>query len=97
MAVSLLEHGEFGEVYNMGSEDCLEIYELAALICRLMGLKDYSVQPDESRRRPWEIWHLQSNNKKLYATIPVRPGVSLPEALHRTMRDYREHGFIWTQ
>jgi len=29
MAVELLEKGEFGEVYNMGSEDGIMIYDLA--------------------------------------------------------------------
>jgi nucleoside-diphosphate-sugar epimerase len=95
MAVSLLEHGEFGQVYNMGSEHIIKIYELAELIGRLMQ-KSLTVSVDPTRFRPWEIWHLQSNNQKLYGVIPLRPKVGLEEALDRTIRDYRDHGFIWS-
>jgi dTDP-4-amino-4,6-dideoxygalactose transaminase len=32
MAVDLLERGQFGEVYNLGSEECVEIYKLAEMV-----------------------------------------------------------------
>lgn len=87
MAVSLLENGEFGEVYNMGSEDGIKIYDLAHLIGKLMGHEEITINVDQKRVRPWEIWHLQSDNTKLYGAIPVRPEVPLEEALKRTI-DY---------
>lgn len=95
MAVSLLEHGQFGEVYNMGSEETIKIYDLAHLIGKLMDFENIDIEQDESRIRPWEIWHLQSDNTKLYNTIPVRPEVSLEEALRRTINDYKINGFCW--
>ncbi|HEY4503444.1 MAG TPA: NAD-dependent epimerase/dehydratase family protein, partial [Candidatus Paceibacterota bacterium] len=67
MAVELLEKGQFGEVYNMGSEDGVKMYDLAVLIGKLMGVS-VTVKEDKSRIRPWEIWHLQSNNSKIYKT-----------------------------
>ncbi len=62
MAVELLEKGEFGEVYNMGSEDGIKIYDLAHLIGKLMGHESVEIEVDQARVRPWEIWHLQSDN-----------------------------------
>ena len=59
MAVELLEKGEFGEVYNMGSEDGIKIYDLANLIGKLMGHDSVEIEVDQARVRPWEIWHLQ--------------------------------------
>jgi len=94
MAVELLEKGEFGEVYNMGSEEGIKMYDLAVLIGKLMG-KDVTVIEDESRKRPWEIWHLQSDNTKLYQTIETRPQVNLEEALKRTIKDYEENGWCY--
>lgn len=94
MAVELLEKGEFGEVYNMGSEEGIKMYDLAVLIGKLMG-KDITVIEDESRKRPWEIWHLQSDNTKLYQTIETRPQVNLEEALKRTIKDYEENGWCY--
>jgi nucleoside-diphosphate-sugar epimerase len=87
MATELLEKGRFGEVYNMGSEEGVKIYDLARTIGKIMG-KDVEVVTDETRIRPWEIWHLQSDNGKLYSTIDARPEISLEEALKRTISDH---------
>lgn len=94
MAVELLEKGQFGEVYNMGSQDVIKIYDLAHLIAKIMG-KEITIIEDESRKRPWEIWHLKSDNKKLFNTIDRRPEVSLEEALKRTIKDYEENGWCY--
>lgn len=95
MAVELLEKGEFGEVYNMGSEEGINMYDLAKLIGELMGFARVEVVPDLSRVRPWEIWHLQSDNTKLYSVIERRPTISLREALQRTITDFCSNGRKW--
>jgi len=87
MAVELLEKGQYGEVYNMGSEEGIQIYDLAYLIGRLMG-REIEIEVDPSRFRPWDIEHLQSDNTKLYSVIDRRPEVSLKEALIRTIKDF---------
>lgn len=94
MAVELLENGYFGEVYNMGSEDVIRMYDLAKRIGKLMGV-NIEVEQDPARVRPWEIWHLQSDNTKLYDTIGARPQVSLDEALTRTINYYLANGKRW--
>lgn len=94
MAVELLEKGQFGEVYNMGSEEGIKIYDLAKKIGSLMNLEVFVVE-DESRIRPWEIWHLQSDNTKLYSVIEYRPKTSLEEALKLTIQDYEKNGFCF--
>jgi nucleoside-diphosphate-sugar epimerase len=93
MAVELLEKGELGEVYNMGSEEGIKIYDLAKLIGKLMG-KEIEVQKDKERMRPWEIWHLQSDNTKLYSVISTRPQIKLEEALKMTIKDFQKNGNI---
>lgn len=84
MAVELLEKGTFGEVYNLGSEEVIKMYDLAVLIGQLMGVQ-VKVEQDQARVRPWEIWHLQSDNTKIYSTITRRPEIILPKALLRTI------------
>lgn|SRR3990167_9104056 len=95
MAVELLEKGTFGEVYNMGSEDGIKIYDLAVMLGQIMG-KKVTVEQDPSRVRPWEIWHLQSDNTKLYSVIETRPKVSLGEALRRTVTDFYNSDSKWS-
>jgi len=95
MAVELLEKGEFGEVYNMGSEGGIKIYELAELIGKLMGHSNVEIVVDQTRVRPWEIWHLQSDNTKLYSVIGTKTPTSLEEALKRTIQYFYENGSKW--
>jgi UDP-glucose 4-epimerase len=94
MATELLEKGNFGEVYNMGSESGIKIYDLAKLIGKLCG-KEVTVVNDPSKNRPWEIWHLESDNTKLYSTIEARPRVPLTNAIQRTIDDYKKNGFCF--
>lgn len=93
MAVELLEKGQFGEVYNMGSEEGIKIYDLADEVAKIMGHKGACVLEDKKRMRPWEIWHLQSDNKKLYSVIEYKPKTSLKEALKKVVDYYKIKGW----
>lgn len=106
IAVELLERGSFGEVYNLGSETGIKMYDLAKLIGKLMGFADVKVEVDEARKRPWEIWHLQSDNMKIWKVLDTnwkeRQGimigtelVPLEEALKKTIAYYEESGRKW--
>ena len=92
MATELLEMGEFGEVYNLGAETTISVYELARVIGASMHV-DVNVVPDHSRMRPWEIWSLQSDNTKIYSTIKARPTVDLIEACRRTVLSIASTGY----
>jgi len=95
-AVELLEKGNCGEVYNMGSEKPISIYELAKLISHQMGFKrDLEIVVDKNRVRPWEIWHLQSDNTKLWQAIGKKTPLSLAGAIKRTIEWYFENGRKW--
>jgi nucleoside-diphosphate-sugar epimerase len=95
MAVELLEKGEFGEVYNMGSEEGIKIYDLAHLIGKLIGHESVEIEVDQARVRPWEIWHLQSDNTKLYSVIGDKVPTSLEEALKKTIQYFYDNGGKW--
>lgn len=103
IAVELLEWGSWGEVYNLGSETGIKMYDLAKLIGKLMGFSDVKVEEDETRKRPWEIWHLQSDNTKLFKQVYGStwpnfvdcPQVPLEEALKRTITYYESNGRKW--
>ena len=95
MAVELLEKGNFGEVYNLGSESGIKIYDLAQRIATVAGFGVIEVEVDDTRIRPWEIWHLQSDNTKIYSVIDSRPEVSLDSALKRTVDYFNNHNQRW--
>lgn len=94
MAVSLLEEGQFGEVYNLGSEESIHIYDLARLIGKLAGV-DVEVVEDPRRKRPWEIWSLESDNTKINKTITERPTRSLEEAVQIAIEYHKTNGGKW--
>lgn len=110
IAVELLEHGQFGEVYNLGLENGIKIYDLADMLGKIMGFTEVQVGRDEARVRPWEIWHLQSDNSKLAAALGFErfsPGdgdggmstafaiTPLEEALRRTIEWFGANGRKW--
>lgn len=95
MAVELLEKGQFGEVYNMGSQETIGIFDLARKIGKLMGHDDVEITQVSHRMRPWEIWHLQSDNTKLYGVIDARPDTSLDDALTATIEYFYDNGCRW--
>ena len=95
MAVELLEKGSFGEVYNMGSEDGIQIYDLGHLIGNLMGHNEVVINVDQARVRPWEIWHLQSDNTKLYSVIESRSTTNLEDSLSKTIKYFYDNGSKW--
>lgn len=94
MAVELTEKGMLGETYNLGSEEGIKIYALAKMIGIFMG-KDIFIEEDESRKRKWEIWHLQSDNSKIHEVIEARAQVSLEESVKRTIEYYMQNEDKW--
>ena len=66
MAVELLEKGNFGEVYNMGSEQGIKMYDLAYKIGEIMG-KGISIVTDPSRVRPGKFgtYNLTTQNSTI--------------------------------
>lgn len=95
IAVELVEKGRPGEVYNLGSQEGIKMYDLARMVGELLGHKKIEVIEDDSRKRAWEIWHLQSDNTKINSVVDARPEVSLPEAVARTVHYYNENPNTW--
>jgi len=65
------------------------------MIGKVMGYRGVNIAVDKKRVRPWEIWHLQSDNTKLYSVIKTRPEVSLKEALKRTVDYFHNNQCQW--
>ena len=96
IGVDLLERGQFGDVYNLGSSESVKIYDLAQRIGRLMGFAEVRVEKDEARVRPWEIWSLRASNDKAMNVVHTWPRLTpLDEALRRTIAWYQENDGEW--
>ncbi len=94
-AIELLEKGAAGEIYNLGSQGCISIEELARTIGRAMGHKEIEIEIDPKKLRPWDIERLQSDNGKIHKVVSYRPATTFPLGLSLTIDYYREHGWTW--
>lgn len=94
IAVDLLEKGQFGEVYNLGSQTGLKMYDLAVMIGKIMG-KEVTVVEDESRKRKWEIWHLQADCAKIGKVIGPQMCMTIEAAVESTIRYYENNPDKW--
>jgi len=94
MAVELMEKGEVGEVYNLGSGNTYSIREIALTIAEIMG-REPTIKIDESRLRPHDVNYLKSDNTKVYSIIKGRPQTSLKEGLKKTIDWFFENGGEW--
>lgn len=96
MAIELVTKGSPGEVYNMGSQTGIQIYDLAHLIGSIMRPGEViEIVTDSTRFRHCDIYHLCSDNAKLYTTITTRPKTLLKNALIKTVNYFKEHGNTW--
>ena len=59
-----------------------------------MGV-EVDVVADKSRVRPWEIWHLQSDNTKLWQAIGFKMLTALRPAIEKTVQYFRDNGNKW--
>jgi GDP-D-mannose dehydratase len=60
-----------------------------------MGHDSITINIDEARVRPWEIWHLQSDNTKLYSVIEKKSLTSLEDSLEKTIQYFKDNGNEW--
>lgn len=96
LAVEIIEKGDFGQAYNLGSEEGIRIYDLARHIAGLCGKGEPNIIYELSRARPREIWYLRSNNSKTKKAIgDFGPMTSLDQALCKTIDWYVSNGKKW--
>jgi nucleoside-diphosphate-sugar epimerase len=93
MVIELLEKGNPGEAYNVGSDKVYTIKQIAEIVGKLLGHKKINIKIDKSKFRPWDINKLQANTEKLYRTIKYRPQTSFEEGLKKTIEHYKQYGF----
>lgn len=94
-AVLLLESGRFGEVYNLGSTTSIQVYDLARLAAQVVGAGHIVVEQDPVKVRPWEIWHLQSDNTKIERVIGKANTYTLEQAIAACHNNYRLNNYQW--
>ena len=93
MVSELMEKGEPGEVYNLGSEKSYSVEEIAKLIGKIMD-KEIDFQVETSRLRPDDVNFLLSDNSKVYKILNNRPEFSFEEGLKETYEWFKTRNTV---
>ena len=84
----LMQRGEPGEVYNIGSGQAYSIQEILDM---LLGMTEIpiKVQVDPDRFRPVEIPIMQSDNSKMQAATGWQPTIAMEQSLADILAEWR--------
>jgi UDP-glucose 4-epimerase len=81
-----------GRVYNLGSDEHVNLLQLAELLVELNGSGRFEVVPFPPERKAIDIGDYYSDFRKIERELGWRPRVALREGLARTLEYYREAG-----
>jgi len=80
-----------GQIFNMGSDETINLRDLAALCVEANGGGQYKIIPYPADRKPIDIGDYYADYRKIRGKLGWTPRVNLREGLKRTLEFYREH------
>ena len=86
----LIQHGQAGETYNIGSGHAIPIQSLLDMILSL-STTSIKVELDPARLRPSDIPVIEADIKKLQDSIAWQPEVKLEQTLLETLNYWRNN------
>lgn len=85
------EPGAAGQVFNLGSDETINLRDLAALLITIAGEGSYEVIPFPPERKPIDIGDYYADYRFIQGRLGWSPRIALREGLARTLTFYREH------
>lgn len=92
MLLAACDEGANGGIYNLGSDERINLRELADRLIALNGGGEYRLIPFPPDRKAIDIGDYYSDWSLIRAKLGWSPRVTLDEGLRRTLEYYREHG-----
>jgi len=80
-----------GQIYNLGSDETINLRALAELCIEVNCGGNYSLIPYPPDRKPIDIGDYYADYRRIRGKLGWRPQVSLREGLTRTLEYYRQH------
>ncbi len=80
-----------GQVFNLGSEETINLRDLAVLLVDINGGGQYRVVPYPLDRKPIDIGDYYADYRRIRGKLGWTPLVRLREGLARTLEYYRRH------
>jgi UDP-glucose 4-epimerase len=80
-----------GQIFNLGSEETINLRDLAALLVDVNGSGTYEIIPFPAERKPIDIGDYYGDYRLLRGRLGWQPRILLREGLARTLAFYREN------
>ena len=85
-----------GQIFNLGSDETINLRDLAALLIGINGAGSCDVIPFPADRKPIDIGDYYADYRLIQGRLGWRPRVSLREGLRQTLDFYRaEKEYYW--
>jgi len=85
-----------GQIFNLGSDETINLRDLAALMVEVNGAGDYAIVPFPPERKMIDIGDYYADYRLIQGRLGWRPRIALREGLLRTLAFYRaEHTHYW--
>lgn len=85
------EPGAYGQIFNLGSDETINLRDLAALLVEIAGEGSYEIIPFPADRKPIDIGDYYGDYRLIQGRLGWAPRVRLREGLAATLAFYREH------
>lgn len=96
MLLAAASPNAYGQIFNLGSDETINLRDLAALIVEFGTNGRYEIIPYPADRKPIDIGDYYGDYRLIRGRLGWRPQIGLREGLARTIAFYREHQqFYW--
>lgn len=80
-----------GQIFNLGSDETINLRDLAQLLIEIHGGGQYEIIPYPADRKPIDIGDYYGDYRLIQGKLGWRPRIGLREGLRRTLAFYHEH------
>jgi UDP-glucose 4-epimerase len=96
LLLSAAEPSANGQIFNLGSDETINLRDLAALMVEIAGSGHYEIKPFPPERKAIDIGDYYADYRLIQGRLGWRPKVALREGLRRTLEFYRaEREHYW--
>lgn len=97
LLLSAVNEDAYGQIFNLGSNDPINLITLAELLVRINGSGTYSIVPFPSERKKIDIGNYYGDFNKIQSILGWEPKIPLKEGLNATLDYYRKYGeYYWS-
>jgi UDP-glucose 4-epimerase len=90
LLISAAERSADGQIFNLGSDETINLRDLAALLVEINGAGRFEIVPFPSERKVIDIGDYYADYRLIQGRLGWRPRVALRDGLLRTLEFYRE-------